>query len=265
MHSMDWETFLEENAPDGALQGARKAKEEGLVKHLAFSFHDKPERMIEIFQAAPDLEIVTCQYNLLDRANEESIAWAHEHDKGVVIMGPVAGGQLGATTDQTLKLLPGKMKSSPELAIRFVLTNPNVTVALSGMSTLAMVEENVATASRGDALSPMELEQIAAAVEENKKLAELYCTGCQYCLPCPNGVNIPKNFYLMNLHRVWGQTGEARRLYDDGWTLLSEGTENLQAVACQECGQCEPKCPQKIPIIAQLKATHRVLGEGKDE
>jgi len=264
MHSMDWETFLEENAPDGALEGARKAKEEGLVKHLGFSFHDEAKRMIEIFQAAPDLEVVTCQYNLLDRANEESIAWAHEHGKGVVIMGPVAGGRLSATTDQTLKLLPGKMKSTPELALRFVLTNPSVTVALSGMSMLAMVEENVATASREDTLSAAELEQIAAAVEENKKLADLYCTGCEYCLPCPNGVNIPRNFSLMNLHRVWGQTAAARGHYSDGWTFALEGTENLRACACVECGQCEPKCPQKIPIIAQLKETHRVLGEKSD-
>ena len=261
MHGMGWETFLEENAPDGALQGARKAKEEGLVKHLAFSFHDKPKRMIQIFEAAPDLEVVTCQYNLLDRANEESIAWAHEHGKGVVIMGPVAGGRLGATTEQTLKLLPGKMKSTPELAIRFVLTNPNVTVALSGMNTVAMVEENVATASREEALSPAELEQLAAAVEENKKFADLYCTGCEYCMPCPNGVNIPKNFELMNLHRVWGQIETARGYYHDSWTLASEGTENLRACACVECGQCEPKCPQKIPITEQLKETHKALGE----
>jgi predicted aldo/keto reductase-like oxidoreductase len=261
MHGMGWDTFLEENAPDGALQAARKAKEEGLVKHLAFSFHDKPERMIEIFKEAPDLEAVTCQYNLLDRANEDSIAWAHAHDKGVVIMGPVAGGRLSATTEQTLKLLPGKMNSTPELAIRFVLTNPNVTVALSGMNTLAMVEENAATASRTDALGAVELKQIAAAVEENKKLADLYCTGCEYCLPCPNGVNIPKNFQLMNLHRVWGQTEAAQRHYNDGWTLHTEGSENLQACACVECGQCEPKCPQKIPIIEQLKETHRALGK----
>lgn len=264
MHGMSWDIFERENAPDGALQGARKAKEEGLVKHLAFSCHDKPERMIQMFQAAPDLEVVTCQYNLLDRKNEEAIAWAHEHGKGVVIMGPVAGGRLSATTEQTLRLLPGKMKSTPELAIRFVLSNPNVTVALSGMRTLEMVEENVATASREDALSAAELEQIAAAVEENKKLADLYCTGCEYCMPCPNGVNIPRNFYLMNLHRVWGQTAAAQSYYNDGWTLLSEGTENLQAGACVECGQCEPKCPQNIPIIEQLKETHRVLGEKKE-
>ena len=263
MHSMDWETFQKVAAPDGALQGARKAKEEGLVKHLGFSFHDKPERMVDIFKAAADLEVVTCQYNLLDRANEPSIAWAHEHGKGVVIMGPVAGGRLGATTEQTMKLLPGRMKSTPELAIRFVLANPNVTVALSGMSAEAMVEENAATASREGALSPEEMEQIAAAVEENKKLADLYCTGCEYCMPCPNGVNIPKCFSLMNLHRVWGQTEAARRYYHDGWTLRSEGSENLWAAACVECGQCEPKCPQKIPIIEQLKETHKALGEGK--
>jgi predicted aldo/keto reductase-like oxidoreductase len=258
MHSLNWEAAQKVLAPGGAVDGARQAKEEGLVRHLGFSFHDDPKRMIDIIQAAPDFEVVTCQYNLLDRANEESMAYAHDHGLGVVVMGPVAGGRLGFPSEKVQGVLGAGVKSSPEVALRFVLANPSVTVAISGMSTLQMVEENAATASREEPLTPAERQQILDMLEENRRLADLYCTGCGYCMPCPNGVNIPESFRLMNLHRVWGLTQAARQRYR--W-LGPRHANNLNAAACQECGQCEPKCPQKIPIIEQLKETHRALGE----
>jgi predicted aldo/keto reductase-like oxidoreductase len=262
MHSLDWETAEKELAKGGAVEGARKAKEEGLVQHLGFSFHDRPTRMIDIIEACPDFEVVTCQYNLLDRSNEESMAIAHQKGIGVVVMGPVGGGRLGFPSEKVQGLLPGKAKSSPEIALRFVLSNPSVSVTLSGMNTAEMVEENAATASRANPLTPQERRRIVEMVEENKRLAELYCTGCGYCMPCPNGVNIPENFRLMNLHRIWSLTDAARERY--GWfDDSSEG--NRSAAACVECGQCEPKCPQKIPIIEQLKETRSALGEPKRE
>jgi predicted aldo/keto reductase-like oxidoreductase len=258
MHSLDWSAAQRVLAPGGALDGARKAKEEGLVKHLAFSFHDEAKRMIDIINAADDFESVTCQYNLLDRSNEESIAYAHEKGLGVVIMGPVGGGRLGFPSEQLMRMVPGGVKSTPEIALRFVLANPNVTVALSGMNSAAMVEENAATASREEPLSEEERQRVLEALAENRRLAELYCTGCGYCMPCPNGVNIPENFRLMNLHRVYGLTQVARQRYA---RFGPKEENNLNAAACVECGTCEPKCPQKIPIIEQLKETHRALGE----
>jgi len=256
MHSLNWETAEKVLAKGAAVDGARKAKEEGLVKHLGFSFHDDPKRMIDIIEAAPDFDVVTCQYNLLDRANEESMAFAHDRGLGVVVMGPVGGGRLGFPSEQLQGMLPGGTKSSPEIALRFVLSNPNVSVALSGMNTPEMVEENVATATRESPLSEDERQTIVDALAENRRLADLYCTGCGYCMPCPNGVNIPENFRLMNLHRVWGLTGSARERYE----RFGPGRENnLNAGACVECGECEPKCPQKIPIIEQLKETHSAL------
>jgi hypothetical protein len=256
MHSLNWDSAQKVLAKGGAMDGARKAKEEGLVRHLAFSFHDDAKRMIDIIEAGPDFEVVTCQYNLLDRSNEESIAYAHKKGLGVVIMGPVGGGRLGFPSERIQGLLPGQTHSSPEVALRFVLSNPNVTLALSGMNSVEMVEENAAVASREEPLSDEERQRIVSMLEENRRLADLYCTGCGYCMPCPNGVNIPECFRLMNLHRVYGLTEAARERYR--WFNEREGNRN--AGACVECGQCEPKCPQKIPIIEQLKETHRVLG-----
>ena len=262
IHSLNWETAQKVLARGAALDGARKAKEEGLVKHLGFSFHDAPERMIEILNAAPDFEVVTCQYNLLDRSNEDSIAKAHEMGVGIVVMGPVGGGRLGFPSERLQGLVPGKAASSPELALRFVLSNPGVSVALSGMNTVEMVEENVATASNETHLTEEELDRIAAMVEENKRLSDLYCTGCEYCMPCPNKVNIAEIFRLMNLHRVWGLTQSARARYK---AFETEEWWGMNATACVECGQCEEKCPQKIPIIEQLKESHRTLGEAADD
>ncbi|MCJ7822994.1 MAG: aldo/keto reductase, partial [Armatimonadetes bacterium] len=193
-HGINWASFENEmTRPGGCLEAARKAQDEGLFTHLSFSFHDTGENLIRLVDTG-EFTSVTCQYNLLDRANEPGIARAHERGMGVVIMGPVGGGRLGTPTPKIMELLPAGTASSAEIALRFVLSNPNVSCAISGMENLQMVEENCATASRGEPLSNEERATILAALEEKKKLADLYCTGCGYCMPCPHGVDIPANF-----------------------------------------------------------------------
>jgi len=258
-HSASWDGYNEKfKNPGQGLERALKARDEGLIKHITMSTHDTPENIKKLIDLGL-FEGMTVQYNLLDRRNEEVIEYAHEKGLGVVIMGPVGGGRLAAPSEKIKSMLPGQVKSTPELALRFVLSNPNVTCAISGMNSLEMVEENCATASREEPLSAREREAVVAALEENKRLSELYCTGCNYCMPCPNGVGIPENFRLMNLHRVWGLTELAK----EGYRKLGEEHPEkwLPASACVECGECEPKCPQKIPIIAQLKETAEALGD----
>jgi predicted aldo/keto reductase-like oxidoreductase len=245
------------NVPDGPLEAAFQAKSEGLIRHLSFSFHDQPENMIYLADTGY-FESVLCQYNLLDRANETAIAHARSRGLGVVIMGPVAGGRLGAPSAEIQSLLPGKVSSSAELALRFVLANPDVSCALSGMGSLAMVEENARVASDESPLTPGERAGIEASLAEMQKMAELYCTGCKYCMPCPNGVNIPLNFELMNARRVYGLTDYARRRYRE--IGQNDWTPGKKADACTECGLCEAKCPQSIAIRRQLKDTAAVLG-----
>jgi predicted aldo/keto reductase-like oxidoreductase len=201
---------------------------------------------------------MTLQYNLLDRSNEPVIDYAREHGIGIVVMGPVGGGRLGMPSERLGSIVPGVATTS-EIALRFVLANPGVSTAISGMSAMEQVEENCATGAREEPLTDAEKAAIEQALEENRKLAELYCTGCNYCMPCPNGVGIPENFRLMNLHRVWGLTDLAKHGYRH---LGPEHREKwLRASACVECGECEPKCPQKIPIIEQLKETAQALEE----
>jgi len=253
-------SFFTHERQEEALKGAQKAKDEGLIRHLSFSFHDKPEVMAQLI----DLGIfssVLCQYNLLDRANENALANAKSKGLGTVVMGPVGGGRISGMPPQVAERFGVQVKSGAELALRFVMTNPNVDITLSGMSTLAQVEENAAIASNASPLSEAELRGIAAAMEENKRLSDLYCTGCNYCVPhCPQGVVIPKIFQLMNYHRVYGITTFAREQYGNiGNTPWDKGN---QADQCIECGVCEDHCPQKIEIRKQLKDCHQTLAAG---
>jgi uncharacterized protein len=255
-HGLNYDDYENLILKNGLMEEAFKVKQEKLIRHISFSFHDKPENMVRLVDTG-NFESVLCQYNMLDRSNEPSIAYAREKGLGVVIMGPVGGGRLGAPSQVIQSLIPGGTKSSAELALRFVLSNRNVSCALSGMSSIQMVQENAETASNLQDLTRDELSAINAAMEQNKKLAELYCTGCNYCMPCPNDINIPLNFQIMNYHRVYGLTDYARSQYrhiGSGWMSGKRADE------CTECGLCEPKCPQKIAIRSQLKETAKVLG-----
>jgi predicted aldo/keto reductase-like oxidoreductase len=108
-------------------------------------------------------------------------------------------------------------------------------------------------------LSEDEIQGINEAMKENKKLEGLYCTGCNYCMPCPSGVNIPLNFQLMNYHRVYKITDYARGEYKQIGKV--DWMKGKNAGECTGCGECETKCPQKIAIISQLKETAEIFGK----
>ncbi len=258
-HTIRWEGFMEVfTKPGGPLEMVQQAQEEGLIDHLCFSSHDTPENIIKLIDEGI-FDGMIVQYNLLDRANEEAIAHAHSRGMGVLIMGPVAGGRLAKPSDKIADMVEGQVASIPDLALRFVLANPHVACAMSGMNEMQQVEENCATASREEPLSDEELSAIREAVAENEKLVELYCTGCNYCQPCPEGVAIPDIFAAMNYHRVWGLTAHAKRQYAHLGPDNKDG--KMDATACVECGECEEKCPQDIPIIQQLKESHEALSD----
>lgn len=252
-HGIGWDNWHELDARTGWIKDMLQAKEEGLVKHIGFSFHDKPENMIRLIDEGI-FELVTCQYNYLDRANEEAIAYASAKGLGVVVMGPVGGGRL-AVLPRGIRELEGiSQRGAAELALRFVLSNPHVNVAISGMGSVTMVEENCAAVEKG-ALDDREIETINAMMEQNRELARLYCTGCGYCLPCPNGVNIPRVFELVNYHRVYGLVDYAVEQYA---ALVANGSSASQCVAC---GTCLERCPQHIDIPTQLEEAATLFGD----
>jgi predicted aldo/keto reductase-like oxidoreductase len=240
----------------GPLEAAQKAKEQGLIKHISFSFHDSAENFKPIVDSGL-FESALVQYNLLDRSNEENIAYAKSKGLGVVVMGPVGGGRLGAPSEKIQGLLKNRV-STAEMALRFVLANSNVNIALSGMENIKMLEENIKVASRTGHLNDDEIKHINAMMEENKNLANLYCTGCNYCKPCPQGIDISYLFEIMNRYRVYGLKEHAKNAYNEvikGWSWV----KSADASKCEKCGACETKCPQKLPIMKQLEETHTTL------
>jgi hypothetical protein len=233
----------------------RKAQDQGLFQHLGCSFHDNDDALRAIVDSG-HFESITLQYNILDRQLADGMAYAREKGVGVVVMGPVGGGRLGPGNEAFAEVVP-HVKRVPELALRFVLSNPDVQVALSGMSTMQQVEENVATCDGQAVLGEEDRALIETHLADLKKMADLYCTGCKYCMPCPQEVNIARVFELYNQGRVYGSWEHARRAY--GWLKKSEGKQGHPADLCAECGECVEKCPQDIAIMEQLKQAHAAL------
>ena len=268
LHGLTWEHFRAYAAgKGGSIDVVRKAQAQGLVRHLAFSSHASVEEIRRMIETG-EFESMTVQYNLLDRHNEAVMALAHERGMGVVVMGPLAGGTLGLMKAPAGS--EGARVGNASIALRFVWANPNVSVAISGMNRMDHVEENCAIAGRAGALSDEEWGVIDRMVKQNARLADMYCTGCGYCQPCPNGVNIPENFRYLIWYKVWGLEEQARKAYaeltpqghyapwgaDRQWGWIS----GEKAEACLQCGECEPKCPQKIEIVKQLQEVARLLG-----
>lgn len=249
-HGINWKAYGESVQPRLS-KWMQKAKDQKLIRHICASFHDNAEAMKNIVDTHY-AEVMTVQYNMLDRSLEESIAYAHENGVGVVVMGPVGGGRLGASSEVLATMIPN-ITRVPELAMRFVLANPNVSVALSGMSALQHVEENVQVASDNVALTAEHRQLIEQHLDRLAKMAGLYCTGCNYCKPCPNKVDIPSVFQKFNLGRVYGFWKEARKDYEG---LMRKGEA---ADVCIACGECEPKCPQHLEIRRQLEEAHAAL------
>lgn len=256
-HGIRYESFLSIDKNANWLKEAQQAKEEGLIKHISFSCHDKPENMIKLIDMGC-FESVLCQYSAIDRSNEEAIAYAKAKGLGTVVMGPLGGGRVSGLPKEIAQQLGLKVKSSVEMAFRFVFANSNINCALSGMENLKMVEENCEISLNGEPLSAEEVQAVNDLMAENKRLSELYCTGCAYCVPCPKGVNIPEIFKMMNYYKIYKIEDYAKGGYNNigkyNWAPPGK-----QADACVDCGVCETKCPQKIKIREQLKESHRAL------
>lgn len=249
-------TFDEKIVPMGLMEEALRLKKAGKIRHISFSFHDTPEALKHIIDNGYALESVLLQYNLLDRANEEMIHYAARKGLGVVVMGPVGGGRLAAPTQLAQKLGRGNLNTY-ELALRFVLGNPDVCCALSGMENLTMVEQNVAVASLEAPMTEEQWRQVGESLENLKKFSELYCTGCAYCQPCPKGIEIPKIFQAYTYHNVYGLHDLAKSTYQN--YLHNEKKDGATSKDCADCGYCERKCPQHLKVRELLKKVEPIL------
>ncbi|MFH0962994.1 MAG: aldo/keto reductase [Planctomycetota bacterium] len=250
MHSLTWERFAKTGKR--FLKVADEAKREGLIRHVGFSCHDTVPNMLRLIETGA-FECMLVQYNYIDSGNAEALAAAHERGMGTSAMGPLGGGRFVAPSS----FLTGapRDESAVKSAFRFVLSNENLDCAMSGMMSVREVEENARIASKASPLSGEERRRIERDAHDRRKLAELYCTGCGYCAPCPHEVSISEVFNLRNHHEVFGLHEYARGHYAK---LLAQGHA---APSCQECGACEEKCPQHISIREELVRCHRLLSD----
>jgi predicted aldo/keto reductase-like oxidoreductase len=254
-HSLNWQNFNEKVLKLNLVEEAIRAKEEKLIKHISFSFHDKPENMLKIVENCEILETVLCQYNLLDRSNENVVEEVAKRGIGVAVMGPVGGGRL-SDFPYLMNVFKEKYKSPVEIALKFVFSNKNVSVALSGMNSIEMVEENVKIANSKEYLTESEIKLIEEIINERKKEGEIPCTGCNYCLPCTQNIPIPHIFYLFN-HFILLGSEKMKEVYKSIGS--SPNDERKKADTCIDCGKCEEKCPQKIKIRENLKKIHKIF------
>ena len=241
-----------------ALEFMEKARDAGKIRHIAFSFHDGLAVFKDIVDAYP-WDMCQIQYNLLDvnfQAGAEGLKYAAGKGIGVVVMEPLKGGNITIPMPKELDAAAQRAGyTAPTLAdlgLRWVWNHPEVSVVLSGMSTMEQLEQNLASAENGKAegLSPEERDLAAAARELYTSRMRVPCTACAYCKPCPQGVDIPQCFTNLNNAAISGNWEIQKANYQ---YILAPDRDGKRASACVECGICEPKCPQAIPIRAKLK------------
>ncbi len=237
-------------------------KESGAIGQIGFSYHGDTEGFLRVLHAY-DWDFCQIQYNYLDehaQAGRAGLMSAAERGIPVIIMEPLRGGKL-------VDLMPEKGReliaanahgwSAAEMAFRWLWDQPEVTVVLSGMNSLEMVEENCRVASEVESNTWTEddfalVKDVCKAINERVKVG---CTGCGYCMPCPKGVDIPALFRCWNQMYTEGKN-EGRKEY---WQAVSLRREKAFARQCVKCGTCESHCPQGIPIRELIHVADREL------
>ena len=247
----------------GVLDWAEEAIADGRIGHIGFSFHDKYEVFQEIVDAYDGWTFCQIQYNYMDIENQagtKGLKYAASKGLAVVIMEPLLGGRLVNPPEPIQEMWAGapRKRTPADWALQWLWNQPQVSIVLSGMSAMEHVTENVVSAdvSGVDTLTPEELMLIGQVRERYRELCPIPCTKCEYCMPCPNGVNIPRNLEIYNEGVMYDKPDHARDAY--GWL-----SEDERASACVQCGECEELCPQAIPISEWMIHAHEVLGEGQ--
>ena len=240
---------------------ARK-KAAGQIGQIGFSFHGSAKSFIEVL-GAYDWDFCQIQYNYLDehtQAGRAGLLAAAERDIPVIIMEPLRGGKLvDLMPDDGKRLVAENPRgwSAAELAFRWLWDQPQVTCVLSGMNSIAMLEENCRVASevRAGEFGEADFELIAGVRDAINARVRVGCTGCGYCMPCPKGVDIPALFRCYN-EMYTESKGDGRKEY---WQTVSLRKERAFARQCVGCGKCESHCPQGIAIREQIRIADREL------
>jgi len=234
-------------------------RNEGKIKNIGFSFHDDLEAF-KLWANLYNWDFCQIQLNYMDIDHQQGMeGYNILTEKGipVIIMEPVKGGRLAKFNEDIEKKFKtyNSDASIASWAFRWVGSLPNVKVILSGMSTMEQVEDNIKTFSDFKVLNKEEEVIINEIRKDIISLSKVDCTSCNYCMPCPHGVNIPANFRLYNDHAMYKNDGATK------WFIGNMVKNNSLADNCIDCGECLPKCPQFIEIPTMLEEFNQYLQE----
>lgn len=241
----------------------QEKKREGLIRHVGFSFHSTPEELEAILKAHPEMEFVQLQINYGDWENpaiqsRACYEMARKYGKPVIIMEPVKGGMLANPPEPVAEIF---RKAEPEAsfaswAIRFAAGLEGVITVLSGMGSLAQMEDNLSYMKNFSQLSEAERQTLDAARDALAKIPLIPCTTCNYCAKvCPEGIGISGSFTAMNYLTLYGDPVAARN--QEEWMVKKHGKK--PASQCIKCGKCEQACPQHIRIREELEKVAAVF------
>ena len=248
LHALDgerWDAVLRMGILDFLLEEQKK----GRIRHLGFSFHDDYAAFERILTYR-DWDFCQIQFNYMDvdvQAGMKGYELAKSRGVPVVVMEPVKGGSLATLSEEITAPLKAAHPdwSVASWAMRWVASLNNCRIILSGMSDEAQVADNLATFSGENRLSEADQQVIVQVREAIRARVFVGCTACKYCMPCPFGVDITRNFRMMNQFAMYSN----ERNLQGSWKGMEE---KERASACQRCGKCEKACPQHLPIREKL-------------
>lgn len=241
----------------------QQKKQEGLIKHIGFSFHSTPEELEGILLAHPEIEFVQLQINYADWENpavqsKKCYEVARKFNKPVIIMEPVKGGMLATPPASVLQVLNQAEpdSSAASWAIRFAASLDGIITVLSGMSSVAQMQDNISYMKDFHGLTPAQQATLSKAQEELAKIPLIPCTTCNYCAKvCPQNIGISGSFTAMNYLTLYGD--KAAAAHQENWLVGGHGKK--QADQCIQCGKCESVCPQHIKIRDNLALVKKAL------
>lgn len=260
IHSVDLKTMNRLLKRD-LLKFISRAKDEGKIKHIGFSYHGPKEEFEEVIDCY-DWDVVMIQYNYFDdnvQVSMEGIEYAASKGMGIFVMEPLKGGILAGkmpSESETIFRKVNPKKSNAQWALEWVLNNPSITCVLSGMNSIEQIDENIAIARKTTPLSLSfeEMETIEYVKRSLRDSLKINCSTCGYCMPCPQGVNIPECMRIYNEKYLFEHKGLFNQSLVDYVQYVGGIMGNASnAGMCNGCGKCLRKCPQKLDIISELK------------